>query len=174
MSTDTLITIGVSFVTSALTAFAIVAYRMGRYSEKIDQLEKCNLNQRLSKLEGQFEQSAPLTRRKSPVSLSDRGMKVLLDSGGKAFVDENFEHLHKTIEAKKPETAYDVQEIAKSVIASLKDDSRINPMKDYLFKEGMTIDDLFVVLGVYLRDKVLQAKGWNSEDIDKHDPGSKE
>lgn len=173
MTSDTIITIGVSIVTSALTAFAIVAYKMGRYSEKIDQLEKCNLNSRLSRLEGQFDQSGPVTKKKSPVSLTDRGEKILVDSGGKKFVDENFEELKNKVETPNPQTSYDVQETAKTVINGLKEDLRLNPLKEYLFKEGLDLETLNIVLGVYLRDKILAEKGWNIEDVDKYDPAKK-
>ena len=47
-------------------------------------------------------------------------------------------------------------------------------MKEYLYKEGLEWDDLAIVLGIYLRDKVLISKNWNSEDIDKYDPTNAE
>lgn len=172
MNLDTIITILVSVLSSGITAFAVISFRMGRYSEKIDQLEKCNLNTRLSTLEGKFENNQPLTKRRSPISLSERGTKVLTDSTGMKFVDDNYSELKTTVENKRPKTAYDVQEFSKEIIDGLKNDARINSIKEYAFKEGLELDDIVVVIGIYLRDKILKDKNWNVEDIDKYLPKS--
>ena len=169
MNIEVAITVGVSILTSGVTAFAVVAFKMGRYSEKIDQLEKCDLNTRLSKIEGQ-----QLTKRKSPITLTDRGETVLKDSAGKQFVDENLEELHALVEERAPKTSYDVQEASKTVIESLESDDRMSQIKEYLFREGMDFEGAIEVLGIYLRDKILAAKGWNKSDIDKYDPGNNE
>ena len=60
--------------------------------------------------------------------------------------------------------------MAREVIRNMTDDTRLNGMKEYLFKEGIDIDDLITVLSIYLRDKVLEAKNWKAEDIDANDP----
>jgi hypothetical protein len=168
MTTDTLLTIGISILTSALTAFAMIAHKTGRYTEKIDQLEKCNLNTRLSTLEGKMESREPLTRKKSPVSLTERGNNVLNDSGGKKFIDDNYAELKGNVETKKPATSYDIQEMSRQVVEELKEDTRINPIKEYLFKEGMEISEILDVLGIYLRDLILKEKNISTEDIDKY------
>ena len=36
----------------------------------------------------------------------------------------------------------------------------------------MELDDLVIVLGIYLRNKILETKGWNVKDIDKYDPSN--
>lgn len=165
---DTIITIIASVVTSGITAFAIIAHRTGRYSEKIDQLEKCNLNTRLSVLEGKVESTQPLTKRKSPISLTDRGSKVLTESGGKSFIDNNYLELKEKVELSNPKTSYDIQESSKEVVSSLKDDDRINTIKEYLFKEGLELDNLVEVLGIYLRDLILKEKNIDISDLDKY------
>lgn len=165
MTTDSLITIGVSIITSGITAFAIVAFKMGRYSEKIDQLEKCNLNTRLSTLEGK-----QLTRRSSPVNLTAYGNTVLNNSGGKDFIDKNYLEIKKKVESENTQTSYDIQEASRKAVESLQNDLRINTIKDFLFKEGMEWADIVEVLGIYLRDKILKEKGIDPVDIDKHDP----
>ena len=165
MTTDSLITVGVSIVTSGITAFAVVAFKMGRYSEKIDQLEKCNLNTRLSTLEGK-----QLTRRNSPVNLTAYGNAVLNNSGGKDFIDNNYPEIKKRVEAENTQTSYDIQEASRKAVEDLQNDVRINNIKDFLFKEGMEWADIVEVLGIYLRDKILKEKGIDPKDIDIHDP----
>lgn len=170
MSIDTIITVAVSVVTSGITAFAIVAYRMGRYSEKIDQLEKCNLNTRISVMEGKIEVRQPFTQRKSPINLTDRGITVLRDSGGKNLIDENYNELKNIVEENNPKTSYDIQESSKITIEKLKDDERMIVIKEYLFKEGIEFEEIIDVLGIYLRNKILEEQHIAIEDIDKHNP----
>ena len=107
---------------------------------------------------------------KSPVSLTNEGVDLLNDSGGKVFITENFKELYQKVEESTPKTAYDVQELSKTVIKSYTEDDRFNEIKDYAFKEGMNLDTIIMVMGIELRDTVLKKKSWNVSDIDKHDP----
>lgn len=163
MTIEPLITIAVSVITSLITAFAVVSFKMGRYSEKIDQLEKCNLNTRLSTLEGR-----QLTKRNSPVDLTEFGTTVLTTSGAKAFVDANYDDLKGKVEESNPQTPYDIQEASRGVADNLKDDIRTNPIKEYLFKEGREWPDIAEVIGIYLRNKILDERHIERSDIDKH------
>lgn len=163
MTTDTIITVGVSVVVSGITAFAIIALKMGRYAEKVDQLERCDLNTRLSTLEGK-----QLTKRNSPVDLTDYGTTVLNTSGGKAFVDSNYPELRDKVEENKPQTSYDIQEAARKIIGDLQEDTRLNTVKEFLFKEGMEWNDIAEVLGIYLRNLILDERHIDRTDIDKH------
>ena len=61
--------------------------------------------------ETSLKEREPLTKRKSPVSLTERGDKILLESGGKKFVDDNFNELKDKVEQQNPSTFYDVKGI---------------------------------------------------------------
>lgn len=160
------------------TAFFVI----GKYKEKVDRLQEDvgkisdnvqAIRDKVISCETSLKEREPLTRRRSPVTLTDRGTKILIESTGKTFVDTNFSDLYARVEAMTPKSAYDVQEFSKLVIEQLKDDDKFKPFKDYAFKEGLEIEDIIVVLGICLRDKVLIAKQWNVEDIDQHDPAVK-
>ncbi len=157
----------------------IASVRIGEYKNKVDnnctdisdlKKEGKEVRDKVIACETSLKEREPLGRRKSPVALTDRGTKVLNESGGKDFVDANFTELSSKVEAKEPKTSYDVQEAAKQVIDEVREDDRMNPLKEYLFKEGLEIGDLVFVLGTYLRDKILESKKWAMEDIDKYDP----
>jgi len=169
MTTETLITVGISVLTSGITAFAVVAFKMGRYSEKIDQLEKCDLNTRLSKLEGSLT-PASITQRKSPVTLNERGVKFLNESGAREFVNKNLDELVEKIKSDKVTTAYDVQESAKRVVESYRDDLKFVPLKDFAFKQGIELELVELAASLYLRDQALPKFSFTQEDIDKTDP----
>ncbi len=169
-----------SIIVSALVSFIVASVRMGVYKNKVDtncsdisdiKRESKEVRDKVIACETSLKEREPLTRRKSPVSLTDRGTKVLNESAGAKFIDSIYEELKRKVEEKNPKTSYDVQEISKKIISSLGNDERLNPMKEYLFKEGLALPDLFEVLGIYLRDKILKEKNWNADDIDRFDPG---
>lgn len=188
MDGKTLVTIGL-FVVNAIIAGAVgwgaASRKIGTYQNKVDNLETTigkdehgglrktvgDIHSKVIACETRLQEREPLTRRRSPVSLTDRGSSFLDSSGGKQFVDDNFDELLASVEVLEPKTAYDVQEDAKQVIESLRDDERLNPIKDFLFKDGSTLDEVFTVMAIYLRNKVLTHKNWNVEDID-HQAGT--
>ena len=152
------------------------------YKEKVKNLEenmkevKADLKEIRDKViacETSLKEREPFTKRKSPVGLTDRGKEFLNNSGGKDFIDNNFAVLKLEIEKSDPKTAYDVQEKSKVVLKNMANTDIFNPLKEFLFKEGLELDDLITVMGIYLRDKFLPEKGFLPEDVDKTDPTKK-
>lgn len=169
-------------ILNAVVAFVVVSNKIGKYQNKVDNLEKQSdknekglqdVRDKAIACETALKEREPLTRRKSPVELTGRGQKILEESNGMKFVDENYLELKNLVEASNPATSYDIQELSRQIIDDLKNDSRLNPIKDYLFKEGLELDDIVVVLGIYLRNKILIEKGITTDDIDKYDKNAK-
>ena len=180
MSTELIIGITVpvaSFIISLVTALLVVSHKLGEYKGKVDRAcsdieklegEQKGIRDKVVECATSLKERESLTKRKSPISLSERGVAFLNNSGGEKFVNDNFEELFRKVEERTPQTAYDVQEYAKVVVEELREDERINIFKEFLFKDGSTLDDLFTVMSIYLRDKILEKKTWNVEDIDGH------
>lgn len=167
-------------IISALISFLIASFKIGEYKNKVTtcvnditelQKEMKEVRDKVVACETTLFKE-PLLRRKSPVDLSERGEKVLVDSKGKDFVDGNYLELKKNVEEKNPQTSYDIQEFSRLVIEELKNDERVNAIKDYLFKEGMELSDIVNVLGIYLRNRILQERKIELKDIDKHTTGA--
>jgi hypothetical protein len=55
-------------------------------------------------------------------------------------------------------------------LEALRNDDVFNSVKDYAFREGLDLDIIIQVMAIELRDRILRKKGWNVDDIDKHDP----
>lgn len=166
---DVFIPIGVSIV-SAIITFLIYKEKVRRLETDVTEIktETKQIRDKVISCETSLKEREPLGRRKSPVSLTERGEKVLTESGGKKFVDDNYPELKEKVENKNSATSYDIQESAREVIQTLKEDERMNQIKEYLFKEGLEIEDLEFVLGIYLRDKILKDKDLKMEDIDNY------
>ncbi|MDD5347772.1 MAG: hypothetical protein PHT59_04075 [Candidatus Omnitrophica bacterium] len=169
-----------NLLVTIITAFMVSSHKIGEYKNKVDNLETTlgkdehnglrktvgDLSVKVAVCDTLLSKRGPLGKNKSPLSLTERGMNFLKESGGEKFVDDNFDELAVKVEALKPATSYDVQEDSKSVIEALRDDSRLDPLKEFLFKDGSEIEDLFFVMGIHLRDKILARKNWNVNDIE--------
>lgn len=158
---------GASVFCSIVSAFAIVSWYASHYKTKID-----NINETCKSINGlhidigilkdfkiraekfiEERSKANFTQSKSPLSLTDKGKVVLLDSGGKDFIDKNKDELLDSIKLKAPKTEYDIQEFSKEVINSCMNRDEFIPIKEYLYKESsIPKEPVMEVLGIYLRD----------------------
>ena len=149
------VTVGLSIITSLATGF----FWLGRYKEKVDKLsnlpDRINTHDRKITVLDEFKNNAT----KSPLSLTELGLKVLEESGGKQYIDENKHALIKIINDKNPRTSLDIQELSKEVIESQKNEENFIPIKEYVYNKGLIFDHVIRVIAIYLRDMALD--GWN-------------
>ena len=119
-----------------------------------------NIHGRVSKLEGINE--GQLVKRKSPMSLTKIGKKLLKDSGGGKYLENNKTKLFELFEG--TDNAFDIQEKAKNIMRErIEKSDGFDEIKKYLFENGRDIDDIVLVMGLELRDMVLQQKGIAAE-----------
>jgi hypothetical protein len=166
----------VSIIT-AVVAFIIYREKVNRLEEDMKELKQDmkSMNNDLIECKTKIEErtkSSPAVYAKSesPISLTDKGEDILKRSGADAFVLQNQQEFVDKVKKKNPQTAYDVQACAKEVIQLIVDEKRFNKFKDFVFKEGIDLDPIFLVMGIYLRDIALPLLGFKPEDIDKNDP----
>lgn len=186
----TLLQVVVPIVLGLLAGIGGAFATLAKYREKVDQLEKVDSQKRLSTLEGQFvaiqsqvsilTQNSPTNyvQSNSPMKLTGNGEDLLERSGMKKYVKNKFPNLYAEIQQLlEPKgndySAYDVQEIALEVIKSQADKKAFIPIKDFAFAEGLTLDNIQLVGGIYLRNKTLEALGFDmdayySSDDDGH------
>lgn len=173
-------------IIGALSGFLAATFRLGKYSEKVD-----GLQERMNKAEAKIEDHATkivecstliderttsgssLIKRKSPISLNEKGETILKNSASDKFVLENKDELVQKIKDKNPKTAYDVQVAAREVVETLQNEERFAPFKNFVYKEGIPLEHIFIVMGVYLRDIALPLLNFKYEEIDKTDPSQK-
>jgi hypothetical protein len=168
---DIFIPLGVSILTG-LVSFAVYKIKVDRLETEVKEIkiEIKEIRDKTIACETSLKERGPLKKSKSPVSLTERGEKVINDSGGKSFVDANYTELKNKVEEKDPKTSYDIQEVSHKILMDLKSDVRINPIKEYAFNEGLELNDVLDIMGIHLRDLILKEKGIAVEDIDVHVP----
>ena len=96
----------------------------------------------------------------TPLSLTERGLEVLEESGGKNFINNNKDMLIKRILDKNPPSSLDIQELSESTIISEKDHIEFIPVKEYVYNQGLIFDHVIKVMSIYLRDLALDK--WKS------------
>ncbi|MCY4577009.1 MAG: hypothetical protein OXB96_01065 [Candidatus Kaiserbacteria bacterium] len=121
-----------------------------------------NIQGRLSKLEGVREEQ--LVAKKSPMTLTEAGERVLKESGGEVYLKSNKDRLVERFTMIK--NAFDIQEKAKDIIRQEMQTDSFEKIKEYLFKEGKSADDIELVMGLRLRDVVLESRGIPVQRID--------
>jgi len=181
-------------VTAIITLLAVLIY-LGKYREKIDRFDReldkangkldklgeklldeiknihekiLNVTIKLSNIEGGLDIAKNLhayIQTKSPLSLTNMGKALLLDSKGKEFVDARKKKFLEEIKLKKPKTAYDVQELSKKLIEGSVELDEFNEIKEFAFRKGLNLEIIIAVLGIYLRDFLLSELDFKVEDI---------
>jgi hypothetical protein len=153
-------------IMGALSGWGAISYKMGKYIEKIEKLEKevfliGDIRERLAKVETGKADINTYIQSKSPLALTDKGKAVLLDSKGKDFIEDNKKVLLEKIHLHNPKTAYDVQTYSEEVIKEQSNLEGFNPIKNYAFKEGIELGIIIKIMGIFLRDLALPENGFN-------------
>lgn len=174
---ETLTTIISSGIISALVSLCIIFFSLGKYKEKVDRNDRnydvlhkdfLEVIKKLATIEGGLERDRATNlyiKSKSPLSLTETGKALLLDSKGKDFIDAKKQEFLKQIKLKKPKTAYDVQELSKKLIEGSVELDEFNEIKEFAFRKGLNLEIIIAVLGIYLRDFLLSELDFKVEDI---------
>lgn len=176
----------VSVVLGGLSGLGVSIFKMGKYTQIVDDLKKevSELKKEVKELSKDLTtcstivdertnrgtDSSSYTKRKSPLALNEKGEDLLKKSGIDKFVLENKDELVEKIKKINPKTAYDVQSSARKVVESLAGDDRFIPFKNFAFNEGLDIDIIFTIMSIYFRDIALPLLGFQYDQIDKSDP----
>ena len=93
----------------------------------------------------------------SPLRPTEYGATLIREGGLEKILNENKESLLKNLKNSLPKdyTDYDVQETARNVLLSLKEDAMMNPVKEYVYKNALNIETILRVGGLWLRDDFL-------------------
>lgn len=107
----------------------------------------------------------------SPLRLLAEGVRVLQESGMKAWVDRNSMALEKSCGDFCSTSAYEIQERVFELFDNYQFDSETDKLfKDYAFKEGMNVETIRRIGAIYYRDICLSKCELNPTDIDATKP----
>lgn len=115
-----------------------------------------------------------MTRAHSPISLTEIGAQTATSINAESLLIKYYIRLKKIVDKSDPQNAYDIQNIAMSItkekLIEFMTASEINIIKDSAYKNGVIVEDILSILGVMLRDKILDERGIPVSDVDLHTP----
>ena len=110
-------------------------------------------------------------RSSSPLSLTDTGKEIAEKIKADAIILKYISRLNKDVEVNNPKNAYDVQEISMSVVSekllAMLSEEELNLVKQEAFNRGLRIEDVMSVLGILLRNRILEEKHLPISDVDR-------
>jgi hypothetical protein len=161
------------FTTNIGADHGVLAKRVDRIETNIDEIRKD-----LAVVKGNIEATIAirdtLTKKKSPISLTDAGINIMNEYDLKNILTKNWDKILRTtndIEIKNP---YDLQEyfIETAYLEPLKFFSKddVDILKTVSYKTGFAFMSIARVMGILIRDAYFTHKGIAVEDVDKTDP----
>jgi hypothetical protein len=110
----------------------------------------------------------------SPITLNERGAKLLKDSGIEVLTDKYYKQIFDQIKEKNLQNAYQAQEMLIEVVRDFKNITDCkNKLEEAAFKTGVDIDSILLVAAVNIRDKIVKELNFDINDIDKFTPPKK-
>jgi len=103
----------------------------------------------------------------SPIDLKPVGMKWLIDSGLKGYIDSNKDQLLDRCEVKKSTNPYEVQKYVFAMLDALEFAAEVDDrVKKFAYEQGTTLAILRRVGAIYLRNLCLERFVMKQEGID--------
>jgi hypothetical protein len=107
---------------------------------------------------------------KSPLQLNEEGLKVFETSGIKEIVDGSKPRLLEALKEKNPQNAYQLQEGAKEVLLTLKQDpATVLRLEEGAYNAGVDVDSVLFVGSLYFRNLALPEFQFPSEGLGSPD-----
>jgi hypothetical protein len=105
----------------------------------------------------------------SPISLTDKGQKLLADSGMKKYIDNNRDVFLANCEDKTTTNSYEIQEHIFSLFSKYTFPPEIDDMlKEYAFNQGVDMSVIRRIGAIYFRDICLKHFQKDPAEIDLH------
>lgn len=167
MDANTIISV-ISIVVSVITAIFSAALIFGKYKEKVDQLEKkfdkienkaeglrSDVDRMISTINGlqkSIDKITDVAQSHSPISLTEKGEKLVEDSGFNKIFKEYKDDLVKRLHRLKPRSQYDVQEKARMMMSDMIDDERFRSIEGWAYDNGEDFAQIMRAGSIKLRD----------------------
>lgn len=159
-----IITLVLSISASVATSFLT----LGKYKEKVDQLEKkhdkisdkvdalrSDTDKMISSvvsLEKSIDKLTDIAQAHSPITLTKKGEKLVEDSGFNKIFEEAKESLVKDLHKMQPHSQYDVQEKARILLRDMTTDKRFAPVETWAYNNGEDFPQILRAGSIKLRD----------------------
>ena len=122
-----------------------------------------------------LNQKPPIAKSKSPISLTDEGVRISKELGADEIIEKNWykisDDLQKNITNKN---AYDIQKYCFDTvdlnIGKFISDDDILQIKEYAFKDGSPLLYYSPIFAIKIRDRYFDETGININEVDNNVP----
>lgn len=141
---------------------------LGKYKEKVDQLEDRDkenrkelkqlttsvavLDERVQNIQRSIDNLVNSAQSHSPIQLTDTGWQMVRESGAYTIFEKNKDKYLAELEAQKPRSQYDAQDKAYRIMSRKFNSKEFEPVQPWAFNNGKTVDEIVRILGYPLRD----------------------
>jgi len=164
-----------------VTKFAVnISSKHDRFNERMDKTESTidEIRKDIAFIKGPLslaiESRDTLTKKRSPLSLTDSGREVVSTNSLDVMVDSNWQKINAVLQSIKNKNPYDLQEycIETAFTESGKffSDNNIETLKTISFKSGFPLMSITRVMGILIRDRYFKENGISLGEVDQHDP----
>lgn len=113
----------------------------------------------------------------SPIKLTPLGQEISDTLIVPAKVNAHWEAISAEIARKNPQNPYDIQSVALAIARNCFDkiftEEERNEAKTVAFNKGMNLLEIYPIIGIEIRNRVMKEKGLPLDEIDRHDPAKK-
>lgn len=116
-------------------------------------------------------------RAASPIKLTPLGQEISDTLAVPAKVNAHWEAISAEMDKKNPQNPYDIQTVALAIARNCFDkiftEEERNEAKTVAFNKGLNLLEIYPIIGIEIRNRVMKEKGLPLDEIDKHDPAKK-
>jgi hypothetical protein len=155
-----------------LAALGTIIYRQGGLDKSVAGVER-----KIDKIDEKFDKYLlrNVMKSKSPLSLTDEGLKIFRRDKIQVFVKSSFEEIVQKMKDIPHESAYRAQDALFGVLVVYGKDSRYQSiLENEAYETGQHIDILMKIIAIGIRDEVFSRIGMSTADIDATDPNKKD
>jgi len=144
-----------------------------KYDDTIDKIKES-----LAKIQATtdllYQSHLSTVQSRSPLNLTVKGEKVARDLSLDQKINEYWEKIYNIIQKKDDlDNPYDIQVVsmdtAKYCFENILSEKEQKEIKLYAFKIGMNLLEIYPIVGILIRNKLLTLKGFSLENIKKHE-----
>lgn len=145
--------------------------RIGNIKDEIDELKPDVKMIPLIKEKVDVLWASRYTEPGSPMVLTEKGKKILVDSKIENFTTEYYDEILKQVKERNLQNSYQVQEALFEIMRNYKNnDACKSKLENAAFIAGVDVDTVLLVGAVNVRNKIISELNMKVEDIDKFDP----
>lgn len=182
------IIISLGGVITTISLFCVAAWKLSSWKHKLDDLEPLrkhvggiiSMMEKINEIHSSMiaRHGKPLAESQSPISLTDYGKDIAKQINANDLVNKYANDLYNNMTGLN---AYQIQEYCfdfseNKLLGKLEENDKVyfNKISDVAYENGIAVENIMkMVVGIALRDKILEMSGKSHKEVDDNAPADK-